>query len=344
MKENLTYKINSSFNLLGLKPGADARQIRSAFRRLARTHHPDIAGSFSTKKYEQISNAYILLKNLSPEELSCCDASLDCPPDKRVSFFIWWKRKYSEKEQSREAKIRAEHEEEVAKEARERAIYEHVDSVLEKLAREINTIRKRKQNEVQNKEISDIIIRLEASREEVRIMTVQNLSKFVNVPLIMDTLLKILKQYPITGKMLDSINKFQLPSEYVQKIIRIVSDKIEDLNEQEALAFIKRTIYLAADNNYVISKFMEHPSLKITEFLITRWTFPALPSEVVLKNIFSDLKNEKLIISALNMLKRYDKRVYPRWLTQKINELLTHENTSVRLWARAISSNENMVK
>lgn len=345
MKENLALKINSSFYLLGLKPGADALQIRSAFRQLARTHHPDIAGTFNTKKYEQISNAYMLLKNLSPEELSLYDAKLESTENKRESIFVRWKRKHSEMEAARESKLRAERKaEEAVKEAREHAKCEHVDLILEKLAREINSIRKKKQNEKQNKEISGIIIRLYASREEVRLMTMQNISKYISVPLIMESLLKMLRQYPITGKVIDSLNKYQFPNEYMLKIISIVSDKIGDLNEQEALAFIKRNIYLAADNKNVILKLMEHPSLIITEFLMTRWTFTALPSEVVLRKVFSELKNEKLIISALNMLKKHDKRIFPHWLAQIINELLTHDNISVRLWARAISSNENMIK
>jgi hypothetical protein len=143
--------------------------------------------------------------------------------------------------------------------------------------------------------------------------------------------------YPITGKVLDSIDKYQFSNEYMQKIIKIVSDNVENVSEQEALSFIRKIIFMVSDNKNIISKLLEHPSIKITEFLILRWTFSVLPGEVVLKRLFSDIRNEKLLISALNMLKRHDKRVYPHWLIQEINELKAHENTSVKLCARAIS-------
>ena len=349
MNENLAYKINSSFHLLGLKPGADARQIRSAFRRLARIYHPDVAGVFHSKKFEQISSAYLLLKNLTPEELSLCEIRPK-PKESRAkntkeSFFARLRRSYTEKEAKREADLRAKREmEEAAKEAHERAISGHIDSILDKCEKEINLILKKKHNENLSREMSGIIIRLEASRYEVRLMAARSLSKYANTPLIQGALLNMLSMYPLTGEMLSLIDNLQWSREFMQRIIEIVSDNVRYIEEQEILPFIKKIIFMTADNKNIISKLMEHPSLRIMEFLIARWTFPALPDENVLKRIFSDVQNEKLIISTLNMLKKYDKSMFPSWLTQRIRELLTHDNVSIRLWARAISSNENMVK
>jgi hypothetical protein len=150
----------------------------------------------------------------------------------------------------------------------------------------------------------------------------------------------MLDKYPPSGEILDLIEKFQLPRECMSKIIAIVSGNAKELDEQELLPFIKKFIFMASDNVNIISKFMEHPSSKITEFLMARWTFPALPDENVLKRIFSDIQNEKLIISTLNMLKKRDVNMYPGWLAQKIAELQTHGNASVRLWAKAVLSNK----
>ena len=337
MTDNLSYKINSCFNILDLKPGADARQIRSAFRYLARTHHPDVAGVLSTKKYEQIANAYIFLKNLTLEELSLYEAQLKRPKKNLESFFDGWKKKQAKKEAAREA-------EEAAKETREREIYDRVDLILNKCANEIDLLQKKRQNEDLNQVISDIIIRLGASREEVRLMAMQNISEYVNIPKIMDALLNMLNTYPITGKVLDCIDKFNLPHIFMLKIVKAVSENVEDLEEKEALAFIRKYLFMTAGRKDLISGFMEHPSPKIAELLIIRWTFQELPSELILKKLFSDIQNEKLIILTLNMLKRYDKRTYPIWLTRKIAELSTHYSASVKYLARAISKIENMVK
>ncbi|MCL2146726.1 MAG: J domain-containing protein [Synergistaceae bacterium] len=345
MKENEAFLINSSYRTLELKPGADASQIRSAFRRLARVHHPDIAGAYNTKKYEQISNAYLLLKSLTIEELSICEARSKRSDNKKESFFDKWRRKQAEKKQTREASLREAREEAAAtKEAREQAQSLRIDSILDKCVRETNIICKKKHNEKLNQDISDIIIRLLASRYEVRLMALRSISGYVNNLRIMEALLNMLKRYPITGEALDIINKLHLPPEYMQKIIRIVSDNAKNIDEQEILPFIRNVIFMIADNKNIISKLMEHPSLRITEFLISRWTFPALPNEIALKRIFSDIQNVKLIILTLNILKKNDKRAFPSWLSNKINELLTHDNVSVKLWARTVSSIGNMVK
>lgn len=90
-----------SLHVLGLKPGADARQVRAAFRRLARSTHPDVAGPKGTKKFEQITEAYSFLKNLSDGELAPKEA-------KRESFFAKWRRQKAEKKaREREARIDA---------------------------------------------------------------------------------------------------------------------------------------------------------------------------------------------------------------------------------------------
>ena len=224
MKENLAFKIDSCFRTLELKPGADGSQIRSAFRRLARTHHPDIAGTFGVQKYEQISNAYSLLKSLTLEELSIFEAQLIRSGNKRESFFTKWQRKQVEKKRAREAELHEAREEATAtKKARERALSLRIDYILNKCVREASIICKKNKNELLNNEISDIIIRLEASRYEVRLMAMRNILDYVNNRRIMEALLNMLKRYPITGEALDIVNKLHLPPEFMQNIIRIVS-------------------------------------------------------------------------------------------------------------------------
>ena len=46
-----------SFDILGVKPGDNPGEIRSAFRRLALTCHPDVAGSKHAARFERIEGA-----------------------------------------------------------------------------------------------------------------------------------------------------------------------------------------------------------------------------------------------------------------------------------------------
>ncbi|MDR2136832.1 MAG: J domain-containing protein, partial [Synergistaceae bacterium] len=66
---SVSMKITHNLRILGLPPNATASEVRSAFRRLARTCHPDIVGKQGARKFEQITGAYTFLKGLTQDEL-----------------------------------------------------------------------------------------------------------------------------------------------------------------------------------------------------------------------------------------------------------------------------------
>ena len=51
----------SHYELLGIKEDASRREVNAAYRRLAKTHHPDRGGD--PAKFQQITEAYTILKN-----------------------------------------------------------------------------------------------------------------------------------------------------------------------------------------------------------------------------------------------------------------------------------------
>ena len=53
---------NANFKILGLSADASWDEIKSAFRHLARTYHPDIAGTDGARKFSEITEAYMTLK------------------------------------------------------------------------------------------------------------------------------------------------------------------------------------------------------------------------------------------------------------------------------------------
>ena len=63
-------EIIKQLNILGLAPGVDHDEIKKTFRKLVREYHPDISGNKNLYKFRQISGAYAILRNLTPEDLS----------------------------------------------------------------------------------------------------------------------------------------------------------------------------------------------------------------------------------------------------------------------------------
>ena len=78
--------------VLGVEAGASATQIKAAWRRLARTNHPDLTGDdpaasrLATRRMAEINDAYAALKvlealNLPREDLPIMGlAAQDAPP------------------------------------------------------------------------------------------------------------------------------------------------------------------------------------------------------------------------------------------------------------------------
>lgn len=57
-------RVRSLYDILGVAPGATAAEIKSAFRKHARDHHPDTGkGGDSEERFKEISRAYAILGN-----------------------------------------------------------------------------------------------------------------------------------------------------------------------------------------------------------------------------------------------------------------------------------------
>ena len=70
--------------LLGVPVDADDGTIRSAFRRLARQHHPDVGRGSSAEKFREVTEAYETL--IDPLRRKVYDQSLNYP--KRIPIHV----------------------------------------------------------------------------------------------------------------------------------------------------------------------------------------------------------------------------------------------------------------
>lgn len=56
------------YTTLGVKPAESPDGIRSAYRKLVKTHHPDLAGPESTRRFQEINEAYSVLSDPESRE------------------------------------------------------------------------------------------------------------------------------------------------------------------------------------------------------------------------------------------------------------------------------------
>lgn len=62
------------YEILGVSREENTAGIRAAFRKLAKTHHPDRAGPEATRRFQDIAEAYCVLSN--PKTRECYNVSL----------------------------------------------------------------------------------------------------------------------------------------------------------------------------------------------------------------------------------------------------------------------------
>ncbi|PWA50335.1 DnaJ domain-containing protein [Artemisia annua] len=66
---------SSLYDVLGLRMGADTREVKAAYRKLARVLHPDVgSGDSSADEFMKVHSAYITLSD--PEKRSVYDRTL----------------------------------------------------------------------------------------------------------------------------------------------------------------------------------------------------------------------------------------------------------------------------
>src|SRR5215475_14066811 len=59
----MTVVFKDYYSILGVDRKADAKTIKSAYRRLARKHHPDVAKGKDAERFKEIAEAYEVLSD-----------------------------------------------------------------------------------------------------------------------------------------------------------------------------------------------------------------------------------------------------------------------------------------
>ncbi|MDR1376579.1 MAG: DnaJ domain-containing protein, partial [Synergistaceae bacterium] len=163
---SVSFEVTHSLRVLGLPPDATASEVRSAFRRLARTCHPDIAGKQGARKFEQITGAYTFLKNLTQEELQQGELQKDghdgARRDKSVPKVFRWKKERLNAEKIRKERVARETEEKV-KRTREASI----ETILARGEQAVDNLLNLIEQESQNGTIQDLFLRLSSRIPQV---------------------------------------------------------------------------------------------------------------------------------------------------------------------------------
>ena len=259
-------EIIASLRTLGLDAGATSEDIRTAFRRLALELHPDITGSKSDFRFKQITGAYNVLKNLTPEEL----ASLPPTVQKRNIYDY-----YSETK-------------------KQRADSEKVDAILDKYEQEIKAYYSSKSvNE--DSDMEAIIFRLKSQNPGVINATLKHSLNLANKVEFRRALVEILKRPVIDESTAEITSSFPF-DDMTRKLIAMDSSE----NAQNFPTVL--IIGLIGNDSDVMESFLLHVKPDDVAVILRRWPAGKAMSQGVVRKLL-DSDDARILVPILGTMR-----------------------------------------
>ena len=358
-----------SLRVLGLPSDASADDVRSAFRRLARTYHPDVAGKQYSRKFEQIAKAYAFLKELPQEgilhthgeaanrfsrshdtlrasssawEASKSVAQSDAWPQFSLRGvlgkpFTWYKKRLERTDAEKEQLRR------VAEDAQKKVLLENearVNSILNHGGQLLDDLLSRKEREMQRVGVQGLVLRLASGNCQVRHLALANLGEMSNKPEIFEAMSNSLQKWDIDDKTARLVSALPLKPEHRGKLARALAGRAAVIPD----SFLPYLLYLhtrnhknppAADHE-LLELYLRHAGASGIILILRRWPQGAFVSEPTLCRLISH-EDESVLAAVLNAMKQRSVPC-PESALERMNALLSHPSMVVRVWAKALLS------
>jgi curved DNA-binding protein CbpA len=335
----VSVEISHNLRILGLSPGATASEVRSAFRRLARTCHPDIAGRQSARRFEQITGAYTFLKNLPQNELFQSETpKAGAPAPKAARWGLKWKNPLSWRRKRRES-LEAERERErrAAEEAEERrrhARSDRVDTILARAERTAESLMSRLEREARGSDARDLALRLQSGRLRVRHLALSRLGAAANQNEILNAVLDLLQKWDIDERTARLVSLLPLSPENRKKLADALAGRASCMPDF-LLACLLNLNDARKTDRALLGRYLQNANPDGVSFLLRHWPKgPFAASAPVLQNLLSR-EDENILVPLLSMMKRHSFPC-PVWSLDRLSALSSHPSAAVRVWAKAL--------
>ena len=334
---NASIKTIHNLRILGLSSDATLPEIRSSFRRLARTYHPDIAGRQGARKFEQITGAYSFLKGLTPDELSQYTAKSIKPKtilkkrDETWANPLAWHKKRRERLLAEEEKARR-----AAQEAQEKfqsARCARIDLILDRGERSVESLLSLIEEKMQNCNIQDPILRLSSGIPEVRHIALSRLGSNVNQHELLDAVITLLQKWDIDEKTARLVCMLPLTPESHRILIKKLVARAGVLPDFLLTHLLGLRTSQEPDVE-ILERYIQTASATGAAIILRHWPKGSFVSPATLRLLLSR-EDEVVLIPLLSAMKQRSVPC-PPWGCEHLKRLSAHSNVAVRVWAKAL--------
>ena len=337
-----------SLRILGLPSDATADDVRSAFRRLARTYHPDVAGRHYSRKFEQITKAYAILKELPQEESSNETAR---PPKSAsqndvgrwFSFggtlsrtFDWYRTKQERPGTEKETLRRA------AEDAFKKTLIENearVDAILNRGERMLEGLLSRRERETRRVGTKGLVLRLASGNCQVRHLALANLAsltslgELANKPEIFETLSDSLQKWSIDDKTARLVSALPLTPDNHRRLACGLAVRASVMPDALISHLLRLYDSHAADRE-LLETYLSHAGASGIALILRKWPHGTFVSESTLRRLISH-EDESVLVAVLSTMKQRSVPC-PESALGRLSTHLSHPNVAVRVWAKAL--------
>jgi hypothetical protein len=310
-----------------------------AFRRLARTCHPDIAGKQSSRRFEQITGAYVFLKNLPQDELFESE-TLNAPAPKAAhgqrkwkweNPFTWHRKRQESLKAEQEQRRRAAEE---AEEKLRQARLDRVDAILTRAEWAVDSLLNRLEREARGSDAQYAVLRLQSDRFRVRHLALSRLGSMVNRNEILSAVTELLRKWDIDEKTARLTSQLPLSPENRKKLAEALAGRASCMPDF-LLASLLNLYDAQKTNRPLMERYLQNAAPGGAGFLLRHWPKgPLISSVPVLQNLLSR-DDESVLIPLLSMMKQHS-FLCPAWGLDRLKDLASHPSLAVRVWAKAL--------
>ncbi|MDR1650328.1 MAG: J domain-containing protein [Synergistaceae bacterium] len=327
---------DAEFRVLGLSPDASWEDVKRAFRRMARLYHPDVAGPSGARRFSEITEAYMTLKELiSPGAAGAPRSAADEPGSgtgRRESIFArFWRKLFSRERRKYENFCR----DDVMPPARMRFIGE----VISRAESEMYGILSKREEFTAKSRTDAIIRRLKSKHPAVVLLALRQISIYSVKDDTALALIDHFKRNVPSSEVLERVLEVFTNSPRREEFARVVLGHLQRLSEADALTVLNRFKRWKLPPVY-IQPFLSSKSSSVVASALASW--PADCGVCGGTELAGLLRNdeETVLVPLLRLLR---KEKLPQWTGGRLEKLMReHPSPAVRVWASAIVRDQNL--
>lgn len=340
----------ANFRALGLQPDASWDEVKAAFRRLARTYHPDVAGPEGKRKFVEITDAYMAIKEaIAPgaggssaaRATAAREEDAEVVSVKRKSSFLrsFFRKLFSffsfrSKQEAPTVETESEYDFEIPP-----ARLRFIGSIITKAESDIHELMARR-GELKTKVETDAMLSRVSSRHPgVVMLALKRISLRDASDELRSGMIAHFRKVMPTSEVLECLLSLFSGTPYSEELAKALAGHTSAMSDSDAhmlLKWYKRN----KTPKECLTAMLGHPSPKVAAAALTSWPIGVDLADVPEVGALLRSQDEDVLVPLLQKLKK--EKLGPQMLASIQKMSSEHDSQVVRVWASAIVRERNL--